>query len=59
VRVVGSINLKKDDLIADKATDKRYLVSQVADVAAIRHVPLAQQLVVEEVATSSHLYKVD
>lgn len=58
VRMVNSVPVKKDDIVHDKGSGKRYYVNSVQIVAEIRRVPLVQTLVVDEIATSDQAYKV-
>ena len=58
LRLIGSPPLKKNDLIVDTRTDKRYYVDVVKVVSEIRRVPAVQTAAVREVPTSDVAYKV-
>jgi len=57
VRMVNALPVKKNDIVCDKGSGKRYNVNAVQIVAELRRVPLVQQLVVDEIATSDQAYK--
>ena len=58
VRMVNAIPVKKNDIVHDNRSGKRYYVNSVQIVAELRRVPLVQMLVVDEAATSDPAYKV-
>ena len=58
VRMVNAVPVKKNDIVHDKGSGKRYYVNAVQIAAEIRRVPLVQTLVVDEIATSDPAYKV-
>jgi len=58
VRMVNSVPVKKNDVVHDKGSGKRYYVNQVAIAAEIRRVPLVQTLVVDEIAVTDPAYKI-
>jgi hypothetical protein len=58
VRMIGAPPVKKNDLLADTHTDKRYYVDVVQVVAEIRRVPVVQTLTVHEAPVSDPAYKV-
>ena len=57
VRYVANPIAKKNDIIVNTATDKRYCVNQAQVIAEIRRIPLVQQLVVSEIPVSDRIYK--
>jgi hypothetical protein len=58
IRMVSALPVKKNDIVCDLRSGKRYYVSQVQIVAELRRVPLVQNLVVDEIATTDPAYKV-
>lgn len=57
VRIVANPVVKKNDIVVDRGSDKRYYVNQASVVAEIRRIPLVQQLVVSEAPVSDNAYK--
>ena len=57
VRMVGTPRVKKDDILVDIATDKRYYVDTIVNVAEMRRIPIVQQIVANEIPVSSPLYR--
>jgi len=58
VRMVNAVPVKKNDIVHDVRSGKRYNVNSVQIVAELRRVPLVQSLVVDEIATSDPAYSV-
>lgn len=58
VRMASVIPVKKNDILHDKRSGKRYYVGVVQVLAEIRRVPLVQSLVVDEIAVTDPAYKV-
>ena len=58
VRMVNAVPVKKNDIVHDRRSGKRYNVNSVQIVAEIRRVPVVQVLVVDEIATTDPAYKV-
>lgn len=56
VRAVGTPRLKKNDVLRDPGDGKMYYVSSVTNVAEIRRIPIVQQLLVSEAATTDQCY---
>lgn len=59
VRMVYAIPVKKNDIIHDRGSGKRYNVNAVQIAAELRRVPLVQNLVVDEIALSDPAYQID
>lgn len=57
VRMVSAIPLRKNDVIVDLRSDKRYYVDSVAVVAEMRRVPIVQEATVHEAATTDVVYR--
>jgi hypothetical protein len=58
VRLIGSPVLKKDDVIVDPNSDRRYYVNDVTNVMELRRIPLVQQLEAREAPTTEQIYKI-
>lgn len=58
VRLVANPVAKKNDVIVDSGSNKRYYVNQASVVAEIRRIPLVQQLVVSEAPVSDNAYRI-
>ena len=58
VRMVYAIPVKKNDVIHDKGSGKRYYVNAVQILAELRRVPLVQSLVVDEIAVTDPAYAI-
>ena len=58
VRMVNSIPVKKNDIVHDVRSGKRYYVNAVEVAAELRRVPIVQQLDVNEIATTDAAYQV-
>lgn len=58
VRMVNCIPVKKNDILHDNRSAKRYYVNQVQVAAELRRVPLIQTLTVNEIATTDPAYQV-
>lgn len=56
VRAVAAPVAKKNDIVVDRGSDKRYYVNKASVVAEIRRIPLVQQLVVSEAPVSDVAY---
>lgn len=59
VRLVANPVVKKNDVIIDRGSDKRYYVNQAAVVAEIRRIPLVQMLTVSEAPVSDKIYQIE
>lgn len=58
VRMASSVPVKKNDIVCDLPSGKRYYVGQVQISAELRRVPLVQTLLVNEIATTDPAYRV-
>lgn len=58
VRMVNSIPVKKNDILHDDRSGKRYYVNAVQIAAELRRVPIVQTLNVAEIATTDPAYAV-
>lgn len=58
VRMVNCVPMKKNDVLHDVRTAKRYYVNQAQSVAELRRVTLVQNLVVSEIAVTDPAYSV-
>jgi len=58
IRMVNCIPVKKNDIIHDDRSAKRYYVSQVQSSAELRRVPLVQTVVASEIAVTDPAYTV-
>lgn len=58
VRMVNSVPVKKNDVLHDDRSAKRYYVNQVQIAAELRRVPLVQNLLVREAAVTDPAYSV-
>lgn len=56
VRIVGCPIVKKDDVLVDPNSDKRYYVNAVHNIMELRRVPLIQQIEAREAPTSEQIY---
>lgn len=56
VRAIGTPRLKKNDVLRDVASGKMYYVQTVANAAELRRIPIVQQLMVSEAATTDQCY---
>jgi hypothetical protein len=59
VRIASNIVVKKNDIIVDRGSDKRYYVNQASVVAEIRRIPLVQSLSVSEAPVSDRIYSLE
>ena len=59
VRMASSIVAKKNDVIVDIGSDKRYYVNKASVIAELRRIPLVQSLVVSEAPVSDKIYKIE
>ena len=57
VRIVANPVIKKNDIVVDRGSDKRYYVNQAAVVAEIRRIPIVQTLIVSEAPVSDKIYE--
>lgn len=57
VRMVGSPLLKKDDVLVDPGSDRRYYVNGINNVMELRRIPLVQQIEAREAPTSEQIYR--
>lgn len=58
IRMIGTPPSKKNDLVVDTNTDKRYYVDTVQVVTELRRIPVVQILTVHEAPVSDSAYKV-
>lgn len=58
IRMIGSPPAKKNDLVVDVRTDKRYYVDVVQVVAELQRIPVVQNLLVHEAPVSDPAYKI-
>lgn len=58
VRMVNAIPVKKNDVVHDTKSGKRYYVNNVQIIAELRRIPLIQSLTVDEIATSDPAYNI-
>lgn len=58
VRMINSVPVKKNDILHDDRSGKRYYVNDVQIAAELRRVPLVQTLLVSEIATTDAAYGV-
>jgi hypothetical protein len=58
VRMIGTPLMKKNDLVVDIGSGKRYYVDTVQIAAEIRRIPIVQLLTVNEAPLSDVAYKV-
>lgn len=56
VRVIGTPQVKKNDVIRDEGSGMMYYVQAVSNVAEMRRIPIVQQLTVSEAATTDQCY---
>lgn len=59
IRMIGVVQVKKNDIVVDVATDKRYYVDTVSVVTEIRRIPIVQSLAVHEAALSDPVYSIE
>lgn len=57
--MIGAVQLKKNDVVLDSSTDKRYYVDVVEVLSEIRRIPVVQMLTVHEAALSDPIYSLD
>lgn len=57
IRAIGSPVLKKNDVVVDIRTDKRYYIDKVDIVAELRRIPVVQSLTVHEAPVTDIIYK--
>ena len=57
LRMLGSPRVKKDDVIIDIRADKRYYVDRIQNLTEIRRIPVVQNVVVNEIPSSSAIYR--
>ena len=57
IRLIGFPRLKKDDVIVDTTSDRRYYVDTLTAVAEIRRVPIVQDVVGHEITRTSAMYQ--
>ena len=57
VRTIGTIHLRKNDVLIDIDQDKRYIVMASKFEAELRRVPLVQTVLVSEAPTTDIIYK--
>lgn len=57
IRMIGAPQLKKNDLVVDPGTDKRYYVDVVQVIAEIRQVPVVQSLLIREAPVTDPAYR--
>ena len=57
-RMISSVPVKKNDILHDAASAKRYYVQETQISAELRRVPIVQTLVVSEIAVTDPAYRV-
>lgn len=57
VRAIGSLVVKKDDVLVDVSSDRRYYINSVENVMELRRIPLIQQFEAREAPTSEQIYR--
>ena len=57
IRLIGFPRLKKDDVIVDTTSDRRYYVDTVVAVAEMRRIPIVQDIVGNEITRTSAVYR--
>ena len=57
VRMIGSVGIRKGDVVVDSANDKHYMVMSSQDLAELRRIPVVQDLAVSEMPTTDIAYK--
>ena len=58
VRTVCSLPVKKNDILVDRASGKRYYIGDVQIMAELRRVPLVQAFIASEAAVTDPAYRV-
>lgn len=58
MRIVAAVPIKKNDVVHDRRSGKRYYVQAASSAAEIRRVPLVQSCVLSEIATTDPAYQV-
>ena len=56
-RFIGSLRLKKDDVVVDPVSNSRFFVDKVQNVVEFRRYPVIQTAVLNEIAKSHVVYK--
>ena len=56
-RLTAVSELKKDDVIVDKTNGRCYYIDAISNVAELRRIPIAQNVVLKQIPTSSPIYK--
>lgn len=56
-RMLGTPRVKKDDILVDVQQDKRYYVDTIQDLTEIRRIPVVQNVLINEIPSSSPVYK--
>ena len=57
IRAIGTLPIRHQDVIIDRAEDKRYIVSNTKMEAELRRVPIVQTIVASEAATTDAVYQ--
>ena len=57
VRMIGCPVVKKDDVLVDPNSDRRYYVNMVQNTMELRRIPLIQTIEAREAPTSEHIYR--
>lgn len=57
--VIGSLRLKKDDVIVDPVSNSRFFVGTVRNLVEFRRYPVIQSVQLSEIAKSHVVYKLD
>lgn len=57
VRVVGTMVIRKGDVLVDPEDDKRFMVLGSQNLAEVRRIPVVQQVMVSEMPTTDVIYQ--
>lgn len=55
-RIVGTVRVKKDDIVVDTAADRRYFVDDVQNLMEIRRYPVVQQATLNQIAVTHPVF---
>lgn len=58
-QVIGSLRLKKDDVVVDPTSNSRFFVGTVQNLVEFRRYPVIQSIVLAEIAKTHIVYKLD
>lgn len=59
LRMLGTPHIKKDDIIVDTTTGRRYMVNQTAGLVEVRRVPIVRTVTVSEIPSQSPYYRIE